>query len=111
MASVPQDDDEFTAPKSTEQTDDWTVRVDIFDVELAFTVKSGDARLVSSSCNCDIESETCRHIAIAEGRVRAVFQDESLAGVRGRIISAPALWKHIVNEEGEVEASDTAVTR
>lgn len=112
MASVPQDGDDFDDTAPSEQTDDWTVVVDVFDVTLSFSVSNGNARLVESSCNCDATADSdCRHIGIGEGRVRAVFADDDLRGVRGRITQAPALWRPLVSEKEAVEASDTAVSR
>lgn len=106
MASVPQDGDDFDTDGTTGQTDDWTVRVDVFSVGLSFRVTNGNAKLVEESCNCDISDDVCRHVAIAEGRVRAVFNDESLDGVKGKVTQAPALWRPICEDDG-VEASDT----
>lgn len=105
----PVGDDSSTTTTEDGQTDDWTVNVDVFDVSLSFRVSNGNARVVSSNCNCDINRETCRHVAIAEGRVQAVFQNDDPDGVRGRITHAPSLWRPLVDEEEEVATSDAAV--
>lgn len=105
MASIPSDGDDFVEEESNGQTDDWVVRVDVFDVSLSFRVMDGNAHLVSEDCNCDIDSAMCRHVAIAEGRVQGVFNDDSFAGVRGTIVEAPALWRPLVSDDG-VTASD-----
>jgi hypothetical protein len=86
--------------------DAWMVAVDIFDVTLAFKMENGKAHLVESSCNCDISSEVCRHVAIAEGRVQAVFDDADLAGIKGTITHAPAVWRPLVSEDERVESSE-----
>lgn len=90
--------------------DKWVVAVDIFDVVLHHTVKDGEARLEESSCNCDIEREVCRHLALADSRVRAVFDknDDDGEGLEGTIKQAPQQWIGIVDEDG-VESSESPV--
>lgn len=89
--------------------DEWTVRVDIFDVRLSHRVSNGEARLEESACNCDIDREVCRHVALADSRVRAVFDDDTAEGLEGTITHAPAQWVPLVEEEDEVESSDMPV--
>jgi hypothetical protein len=86
--------------------DSWTVTVDIFDVRLTHEVSEGEARLEGTACNCDIPKEVCRHVALADSRVRAVFDEDNGEGLEGTIVEAPAQWVGLVDEEG-VEASGT----
>ncbi|AAG18741.1 MULTISPECIES: hypothetical protein [Halobacterium] len=89
--------------------DSWTVTVDIFDVRLTHDVSEGEVRLEGAACNCDIPEEVCRHVALADSRVRAVFDETAtVEGLEGTITAAPAQWVPLVDEEG-VEASDTPV--
>lgn len=90
--------------------DTWVVAVDIFDVRLSHLVSNGEAKLDEAHCNCDIDKEVCRHVALADSRVRAVFDDECDGGegLEGTITHAPAQWIGIVDEEG-VESSESPV--
>jgi|GEM_PF-6330195 len=89
--------------------DTWVVQVDIFDVRLVHTVEGGEAKLEESACNCDIEREVCRHVALADSRVRAVFNEgDDGEGLEGTITQAPAQWMGLVDEEG-VESAESPV--
>jgi len=89
--------------------DVWVVQVDIFDVRLSHRVSNGEAKLNESECNCDIDKDICRHVALADSRVRAVFdEDGGGEGLEGTITAAPAQWVPLVDEEG-VESSESPV--
>ena len=87
--------------------DAWVVQVDIFDVRLTHRVENGEAVLEESDCNCDVQREVCRHVALADSRVRAVFDEGGDGGedLEGTITAAPAQWVALV-ESKEVRASD-----
>jgi hypothetical protein len=77
----------------------WVVHVDIFNVELRYCLNSDNAQLKSCECNCDIEKDVCRHVAIADSRVRAVFQDGSSDTLRGTILYAPRQWIPCIQDD------------
>ena len=99
--------------------DEWVASVDIFTVSLTFDVcVEKGARLVEAECDCD--SAECRHVRLAETKVRHVFADgdwewdderERLGLPREdvEVTEAPAQWRPLL-DDGDSESADDSNT-
>jgi len=97
--------------------DEWVVSVDIFDVSLAFDVSVEEGACLSEA-ECDCDSAECRHVLVAEARVRHVFADADwewedererlgLPDEGVEVVEAPAQWRALVDDGDREETTDS----